>query len=228
MRGPIFDLFDFIAGKVSLEYVVISLFSIFVIIFVCTPVHECAHAAAAYWLGDDTAALQGRMTIYPLAHIDPLGTLCMLLCRYGWGKPVPVKLYRCRKVSMRTANVLVSIAGPLSNFLMALIFMIIYKIVGVAATPTDTMRYIVYGLYLITQINTYLMLFNLIPVPPLDGYSLLERVLPRKAGIWIEEHAQILRIIFVALVVSSVLSVPLSYASDGVMWVLDKMTFFIR
>lgn len=228
MRGAIFDLIGFFAGNVPFELMILSFFSIFVVIFLCCPIHEFAHAAAAYRLGDDTAASQGRLTINPIAHIDPVGVGSMLVCGFGWGKPVPVRLYRCRKVKAHTASVLVSVAGPLSNFLMALLFVIIYKIMAVTATPTETMGYIVYGLYLVARINTGLMVFNLIPVPPLDGYALLEPVLPQKYAVWVEHHTQMLSFILLTLVVSGVLRVPLGYAADGVMWVLDKATFFIH
>ena len=227
MRGAIFELVDFIAGKSEIVTVVVSFFSVFVIIFLCFPVRTYAKAFVAHLLGDDTASEQGRLTLNPLAHIDPMGALCMLICSIGWSKPVPISLYRCRKVSIRTADILVSAAGPVSHILMALIFMIIYKIIWVTAAST-TALYILYAMLTVTQINTYLAVIHLIPVPPFDGYSLIQGLLPRKQAIWVEEHAQILNMIVFVLLVSGVLSVPLAYASDGIMWVLDKITFFIR
>ena len=228
MRGAIFDLFDFITGKGDIVTLVLSFFSVFVVIFLCFPIHECAHAAVAHWLGDDTASSQGRLTLNPLSHIDPMGALCMVVCSIGWARPTPVTLTRCRKVSVRTADVLVSAAGPVSNILLALVFVIIYKIIWVTAEYTPTMFYITIALSNIAMINTYLAVINLIPVPPFDGYSLIEGLLPRKQAIWVEQNAQILHFIVFVLLISGALRVPLGYASNGILWVLDKMTFFIR
>lgn len=228
MRGAIFDLFDFIAGKLDLVYLILSFFSVFVIIFLCFPIHECAHAFVAHLLGDDTASSQGRLTLNPLAHIDPMGAICMLVCSIGWAKPTPVNLHRCRKVSVRTADILVSVAGPVSNILLALVFIIIYKIVAVTAQPSLTVIYVVYGLQTVAMINTYLAVINLIPIPPFDGYSLIQGILPRKQAIWVEQNAQILNMIVFVLLVSGVLRTPLGYASDGIMWALDKITWFIK
>lgn len=229
MRGAIFNLFDYMAGEIDLEFLVLSFFSVFVIIFLCFPVHECAHAFVAHLLGDDTASDMGRLTLNPLVHIDPMGALCMAVCSIGWAKPTPVNLHRCRKVSVRTADVLVSAAGPVSNILMSLVFMIIYKIMIVTANfNSSTIWYVILGMQMIVEINTYLAVINLIPIPPFDGYSLIQGILPRKQAIWVEEHAQILHFIVFILLVSGALREPLGYASSGILWVLDKMTFFIR
>lgn len=227
MRGAIFDVFDYFAGELPLEFMVLSVFSVLVVLLLCFPVHECAHALVAHWLGDDTASDMGRLTLNPLVHIDPMGALCMFVASIGWAKPTPVSLHRCRKVSIRTADILVSAAGPVSNFLLALIMLIIAKIIVRTAEPTDTMGWILYALYQIAVINTFLMIINLIPVPPFDGYSLIQGILPRKQAIWVEEHAQIIHFIVFVLLVSRALDRPLFYASSGVMWVIDKITFFI-
>lgn len=228
MRGAIFDIFDFIAGKTDMITMVLSLFSVLVILFLCFPVHECAHALVAHILGDDTASEQGRITLNPLVHIDPMGALCMFVCSIGWAKPTPVNLHRCRKVSVRTADILVSAAGPVSNILMALILIIISKIILVAAAYTATMGYIVAGLVLTAQINSFLAVINLIPVPPFDGYSLIQGVLPRKAAIWIEEHAQIIHFMVFVLLISGALDKPIGFVSDKILWALDKITWFIQ
>lgn len=228
MRGAIFDVFDYFAGKATLIDMVLSVFSVLVVLLLCFPVHECAHAFVAHLLGDDTASDMGRLTLNPLSHLDPMGALCMFVCSIGWAKPTPVSLHRCRKVSVRTADILVSAAGPVSNFLMSLILIIICKIIAVTAAPTQTASWIVLGLALTAQINTFLMIINLIPVPPFDGYSLIQGLLPRKQAIWIEEHAQIIHFIVFVLLVSRALDTPLMYASGGVMWLIDKITWFIH
>ena len=96
------------------------------------------------------------------------------------------------------------------------------------ADVSATMIYISYAISDIVTINTYLAVINLIPVPPFDGYSLIEGILPRKQAIWVEQHAQILYFIVFVLLVSGALRTPLGYASNGILWVLDKITFFIR
>lgn len=227
MRGAIFDVFDYFAGKCDLITMVLSVFSVLVVLLLCFPVHECAHAFVAHLLGDDTASDMGRLTLNPLAHVDPMGALCMFVASIGWAKPTPVSLHRCRKVSIRTADILVSAAGPVSNFLMALLFVIIAKVLRIAVAPSDTLDYIIWGMREVAWINTFLMIINLIPVPPFDGYSLIQGILPRKQAIWIEEHAQIIHFIVFILLVSRALDVPLTFASYGVMWVIDKITFFI-
>ena len=225
MRGPIFELVDLIMGRGDLVTVAISFFSVFVIIFVVFPIHECAHALVAKWLGDDTAERQGRITLNPLHHIDPMGALAMCLCNIGWAKPTPVDIRKCRKTSMRTANVLVSLAGPLSNILLSLLFIIVEKLLmmGVGeniTTVADALKWT-------AQINIYLAVFNLIPVPPFDGYHVLASFLPAKAVVFMERNGRIIYWVVFFLIITRVLSVPLGIAADGVYWLLDKLTFFL-
>ncbi|MDE7194054.1 MAG: site-2 protease family protein [Oscillospiraceae bacterium] len=226
-RGPIYDLFGFIRGEESIQMVIISFFSVLVIIMVLNPIHECAHALTAKLLGDDTAEKRGRVTLNPFAHIDPMGAVLMFLCRFGWADPVPVDLRKCRKVSMRTANILVSLAGPVSNILMALVIIIITKLIWLAAPDNETMYIISMGLYLTARISLNLAVFNLIPIPPLDGYHVLSTFLSPKAMAFVERNAHIIRWVMLFLLVGGLLSVPLSYASNGLLFLLDKLTFFL-
>ncbi len=144
------------------------------------PIHEWAHAWAAYQLGDDTASLRGRLTLNPLAHLDPVGTFTLLFLGFGWGKPVPVSPYRLRG-NMRTSMMLVGAAGPFSNLVMAMLAAIplrlgwlnyLYPINVSAAILVDDI------LYRFIFINLGLMLFNLIPIVPLDGSRILAWLLP--------------------------------------------------
>ena len=182
----------------------------------------------AHLLGDDTASEQGRLTLNPLVHIDPMGALCMCLCNIGWAKPTPVDIRRCRKVSVRTADILVSVAGPVSNIILALILMIISKVLLVTIAPSTTLIYVVMALQMTANINAFLAVFNLLPIPPFDGYALIQGVLPRKAAIWVEQHAQIINFIVLILMIAGALSGPLNFLSDKIMWVLDKATSFIH
>jgi Zn-dependent protease len=149
--------------------------ALLILFFTSMPVHEWAHAWTAYQLGDDTAALSGRMTLNPLAHLDLYGTISYLIGFIGWGKPVPVSPHRLRG-DMRAAMALVGLAGPFSNLIMAMIAAIPFRF-GWLAGGNDLVRQVFY--YLIT-INLSLMIFNLIPVPPLDGSRILAWLLPRR------------------------------------------------
>jgi len=175
-----------------------------VLLFVSLPVHEWAHAFAAYKLGDDTAALQGRLTLNPIAHWDLFGTLAILFTPFGWGKPVPVNPYRLRG-NMRTSRALVSIAGPFSNLIIAMLAAIPFRmrwLHGSGAFVTTL------GLVLgnLVVYDLYLMLFNLIPLPPLDGSRILARLLPpRWAHVMdqVERYGGIGLFIFLYLITSS-------------------------
>ena len=239
--GVVFTFLDVLTGKTDIIYFIVALFSILAILFVCQPFHECAHAAMAHWLGDDTALYRGRMTLNPFAHMDPMGPLCMFLFSLGWGKPVPVNLVGCRKVKIRTADILVSVAGPASNVILAFVFVLVSKIIAASNgiiiqsdgsmmyyPGAETALYIVEAMWMIAAINAGLAVFNLVPVPPLDGYSLLSAILPRKAGIWIENHARIINIVMLVLIFTGMLSIPLGFLSDKIVWVLNKATGFIK
>jgi len=142
------------------------------------PVHEWAHAWTAYQLGDDTAALRGRLSINPLAHLDPIGTLSLVFFGFGWGKPVPVSPYRLRG-NMRASWALVSAAGPFSNLVLAMLGAIPFRMGWLSLYSSDASVISLQGILLeFILINLSLMLFNLIPIPPLDGSRILAWLLP--------------------------------------------------
>lgn len=147
-----------------------------IVLFVGLPIHEWAHAWSAYQLGDDTARLQGRLTLNPFAHLDLFGSLVLLLTGFGWAKPVPVNPYRLRG-SMRVSAALTAAAGPLSNFVMALLLAIPFRMGWLSSASTWVLTLSQF-LYIGIGINIGLMLFNLVPIPPLDGFTVLVGVLP--------------------------------------------------
>jgi Zn-dependent protease len=152
--------------------------------------HEFSHAWAANKLGDDTAALQGRLTLNPLVHLDKFGTLALLLLGIGWGKPTPVNPYRLR-YGIKTGNLLVSIAGPLSNFLFAVVaaLPLLFGWVNITnfqrfgfdhLSNANGAELVGFFLIFIIQLNVILGIFNLIPIHPLDGFKVLLGILPNK------------------------------------------------
>lgn len=141
--------------------------------------HEFAHAFVADKLGDNTPRLQGRVTINPIAHIDWIGLAALFFCGFGWGQPVQINPYNFR--NRRRDEILVAVAGVVMNLLMAILFTIIAKIVvtavgGVWLTSTTLGTGIWSILKYIVQINLVLMIFNLIPCPPLDGFNIIANI----------------------------------------------------
>lgn len=142
--------------------------------------HEFAHAYAAHKMGDDTALSLGRMTVNPLAHVDPIGMACMVLLGFGWAKPVPVNPNNFVG-NRKKADIIVSLAGITMNFAIALITLfLVYFLVYIFKVTNDVVINI---LQCIISVNVCLMIFNLIPVPPLDGSHVLEDLLIPKVGI---------------------------------------------
>jgi Zn-dependent protease len=149
-----------------------------IVLLVSFPVHEWAHALTAYKLGDDTAALQGRLTLNPIAHWDLFGTIVMFFTPFGWAKPVPVSPYRLRG-NMRASWALVSAAGPFSNLVMATLAAIPFRMGWLSLyTGASSIISVQNILLQFILINLSLMIFNLIPIPPLDGSRILAWMLP--------------------------------------------------
>jgi Zn-dependent protease len=145
-----------------------------VAILIPITVHEFAHGFTAYLLGDPTAKNMGRLTFNPIAHIDFIGFLLLLLVGFGWGKPVPYNPYNLK--NKRWGPLMVSLSGPLSNLILIVIFGLLLK--GLAFLGTE--NYLILLLVFLVQINIILMIFNLLPIPPLDGSSIVFSLLPAR------------------------------------------------
>lgn len=136
-------------------------------LLIALTLHEFAHGYVAYLFGDPTAKREGRLTLNPLRHLDLIGTLMIFLIGFGWAKPVPINQYNFR--NPRLAGVLVSLAGPLSNLFLCFLFLAIYQLaIPYKSTVVETF----FGTNIL--LNATLFLFNLIPLPPLDGYRIIE------------------------------------------------------
>jgi Zn-dependent protease len=145
------------------------LIAILLILFVSLPFHEFSHALAAYRLGDSTAKYMGRLTLNPLAHLDPLGALLILLFGFGWAKPTPYNPYNVR--GGKTGEVIIAVAGPISNLVLAIAAALPLRYIY--ATGMDVPEVVVSVLSTFVMLNVILAVFNLIPIPPLDGSKLL-------------------------------------------------------
>lgn len=148
-------------------------------------IHEYAHAAVAYRLGDPTAKLAGRLTLNPRAHLDPIGTVALLFLGFGWGKPTPFDPFNLRSIKRDSA--LISAAGAASNFLLAFIISIPYLISYYTGNLNPTINTVYFYLSPIIFFNVILGVFNLIPIAPLDGFKVLAGLLPRT---WYEDFIQ--------------------------------------
>ena len=172
-------------------------------------VHEFGHAFAAYKLGDDTPLRQGRLSMNPLDHVDPLGLAMLLFAHIGWGKPVQVdpRNYN-RDISGEKAFAIVAFAGPLMNFITAIIFALIYcamyKFVKISFLVSNIGIIIITIIASIVTMNIGLGVFNLIPLPPLDGSKIFLPVLPHNAKFWFIQHEQMFYFIFLIIWITGI------------------------
>lgn len=233
-------MFSTLSGQISradmLQYL-----ARLVIILLILPLHEFAHAWTAHKLGDDTAHYQGRLTLNPFAHVDPIGALLLLLTGFGWAKPVPIDPNRfTRKHSIRFGVAVTAIAGPLSNLLAALAGQIGIRIIkltdfykryieeaGGTEAITDAPVLIILFLNFFITINIGLAVFNLVPIPPLDGSKVLAYFTSARVDDWFRRNAQIVRIVFLVLVITGLLGWPISIASAWIRSFLEWATAWI-
>lgn len=183
--------------------------------------HEFAHGFAAYKLGDNTAKNEGRLSLNPFDHLDPVGSLLLLFAGFGWGKPVHVNPRNyTRKISMEKGEAIVSAAGPIMNFLLAIIFTLIYfaiyRFAGVEFITSTVGGIIMILISSTISINIGLGVFNLIPLPPLDGSKVIMPFLPYKAKQWFTNNEQIFYIIFVVLWITGIAGIIITPAINVV------------
>lgn len=183
-------------------------------VIVAITFHEFAHAFVADKLGDDTPRRQGRLNLNPLLHIDPVGFFMLIFAHFGWGKPVEINPANFnRKRSMSAQEALVALAGPVMNLIIAIVLTIILFTIT-TFTPTfilsTTGMLIGLTLQMAISVNIGLGVFNLIPLPPLDGSKILMHFLPYNAKTWFENNVQIFYIVFIVLWVTNLISYIIS------------------
>ena len=191
------------------------------------PLHELAHAFVADKLGDDTARRMGRLTLDPFSHIDWMGAVMILLVGFGYAKPVPVNASRTKMKNKKAAMAIIAVAGPISNLLVALVCTFAYVFVGTKFSGSVLGNALMIFFYFCAEINVNLAVFNLIPIPPLDGSRLLTAFLPTKAYVKLLQYERYIIIAVFALLFFGILSRPLNFLSGVVLKGFESLALLI-
>ncbi len=196
------------------------------VLLVCFPVHECAHAWTAEKLGDSTGRRKGRITLNPFKHLDYMGTISILLIGVGYAKPVPVNINNFRHRKRDFA--LTALAGPVSNLLMAMAFLAVLRFVPDMHLPSDYTMLLGQLLTYAAYINVSLAVFNLIPIPPLDGSRVVTALLPDSAyNTMLRKERYTMGILLIALMCFNRLGYsPISFLTEKVFYFLNRLIVF--
>jgi Zn-dependent protease len=208
-------LLTLIRGGNILDIIIGICVSAFVV-FCILPIHEFAHGYVAYKMGDETAKRSGRLTLNPIAHINWLGALMILLVGFGYAQPVPVDVRNVRMKNKKLAMAIIAFAGPLSNLIVAFLSMIIMFAISKSAQASTMTSAFVFFFQYTALININLAVFNLIPIPPLDGSRILLAIIPTKYYFGIMKYEKYIMIALMILLFTGILTTPLSYLSNAV------------
>jgi len=190
----------------TLPFVLVQLAAAITVMLLCLSFHEFAHAWMAKKMGDDTAQMHGRLTMDPFKHMDPFGALLFLVIGVGYAKPVPVNPRKFR--NRKKGTLLVSLAGPGSNLLLAFPLALLLSatmVLHVLVADEITQLVVMYAQYVL-WFNIMLMIFNLLPVPPLDGFHVLDLLLPMRASLRISQYMHIIRWVFLGAILFAAFS----------------------
>ncbi len=192
------------------------------VVLLTIPLHEVAHGVVSLWQGDPTAKQAGRLTLNPLRHLDAMGSICMLAFGIGWAKPVPVNpyYYKNRKAGMA----ITAAAGPVSNLLLAYLFLLVYKLCAwaLALGPGGAvLEFVTTVLYLVVAVNLNLAVFNLLPIPPFDGSRIINLVLPEKLYFKVMKYERYIMLAVLVIFYFGVLDAPLAWLRGVLMSALD-------
>jgi len=183
-------------------------------ILISLTVHEYSHGYLAFRLGDATAKQAGRLTLNPLSHVDIFGMLMLFVVGLGWAKPVPINMYSFQRPKRDLA--LASLAGPLSNFILAAIAGLVIRIVGLESGGSALTEFLKLNLFYLLLINVGLGVFNLIPIPPLDGSKILRGFLPDSKTGWIDYLERYGGMVLLGLVIfGHIINVPIIWSVIG-------------
>ncbi|MGN0521782.1 MAG: site-2 protease family protein [Eubacterium sp.] len=208
------SILSYIRAGLYIEAVIAILSRCFVV-FCCLPIHELAHGLIANKLGDDTAKLQGRLTINPFAHLNPLGTIMIFLFGIGYANPVPVNPARLKHP--RRDMAIVAFAGPVSNILIGFVSGFIFCALSAFDNGSTVMYAVEYFFYFAASVNVTLAVFNLLPIPPLDGSKILAAVLPDKIYFKYMQYERYIMIALMILLFVGVLDGVISWLSNIMM-----------
>ncbi len=213
-------LSQLLSGNFTIQTIIAEILAVLVIIFLILPFHEWAHAQTAYLLGDKGIKQRGRLSLNPLSHIDPVGALAMLFIGFGWAKPVPVdaRYFKNPKVGMA----ITAFMGPVANLIAALaglfVFHTLWCIVPTFFTAGGFGSYVLAFLQFYIIVNVNLAVFNLLPIPPLDGSKILFVFLPDKAVMFFYRYQMFFMIGLIVLLWAGPLSYVLTFLSRGALY----------